>query len=159
MPRVKHYFEKGHVFHITTRTKGQVHAFATDASKRIVIASLSFYRQRGDWRLFGFVIMGNHVHLVAQQTSVGLSSVVGNFKKWVWTRLAPADHDNLWERRFDDNAITHPRELQDVIQYVHNNPVRAGIVGRQEDYFWSSARNYADLEPVAMEIDRVEGPL
>jgi hypothetical protein len=32
-------------------------------------------------------------------------------------------------------------------------------VRRAEDYFWSSARNYAGLEPVAMEIDRLEGPL
>ena len=159
MPRVKHYFEKGHFYHITSRTEGGIQAFADNHAKQIIVQALSFYRQRGDWKLYAFVIMANHVHLVAQESGAGLSTVVGNFKKWVRTRLQGAASDILWERRFDDNAIRHVAELKDIVQYVHNNPVRIGLVRRAEDYFWSSARNYAGIKPVAMEIDRLEGPL
>ena len=159
MPRVKHYFEKGHSYHITSRTEGGVHAFATDEAKRTIVDALSFYRQRGDLGVYAFVIMANHIHLVAQETGAGLSHVVGNLKKWIWTQLQGAAPGVLWERRFDDNAICHVVELKEVVQYVHNNPVRIGLVRRAEDYFWSSARNYCGLKPVAMEIDRMEGPL
>ncbi len=84
---------------------------------------------------------------------MGLSSVVGNLKKWLSNRLGRELEEELMERRFDDNAIQDESEMRDVIRYVHNNPVRIGLVPRAEDYFWSSARNCAGLEPVAMEVD------
>jgi REP element-mobilizing transposase RayT len=156
MPRVKHYFEPGHFYHIATRTEGGVHAFASDDAKRILVDALDFYRRRGRWRLHAFVVMANHVHLVASETGVGLSLTVRDFKKWTWRQLTRGlPETRLWERRFDDNAIIHPGELVTVIQYIHNNPVRIGLVRRPEDYVWSSAPNYAGLVPVAIEIDRI----
>jgi REP element-mobilizing transposase RayT len=153
VPRVKHYFEKGHFYHLTTRTLDAVPAFASDAAKRKVVDALVFYRQRGDWRVHGFVVMSNHVHGVVSQVSRGLNDVIRDFKKWVFRRLKGAGGGKLWERRYDDNAIGSVREMTDVVEYVHNNPVRIGLVRRPEDCFWSSARNYAGLKPVAMEID------
>jgi putative transposase len=154
MPRVKHYFEKGHFYHITSRTERGVYVFDSDLAKQVVLDAFSFYRNRGDWRVYAFVIMANHVHVVAQETGVGLSHVVGNVKKWISRQLGHTGPGNLWERRFDDNAIVRPVELLEVVRYIHGNPVRIGLVGRAEDYFWSSARNYAGLTPTAMEIDR-----
>jgi len=154
MPRVKHYFEKGHFYHITTRTEGGVFAFASDAAKRTVVNALVFYRQRGDWQVPGFVVMANHVHVVASQTGVALNNVVRDLKKFLHHELRGSSGGPLWERRFDDNAIRRVVEMREVVQYVHNNPVRIGLVRRPEDYFWSSARNDAGLAPVAMEIDR-----
>ena len=153
MPRVKHYFEKGRFYHITTRTEGGVHAFASDSAKEVIVAALSFYRNRGDWKLFGFVVMANHVHFVVSETGVGLGGVVGNFKKWIWGQLAGPQPGRLWERRYDDNAIAGAEEMKNVIRYMHNNPVRIGLVRTAEDYFWSSARNHAGLSPVAAEVD------
>jgi putative transposase len=159
VPRVKHYFEKGHFYHVTTRTVGGVFAFDSDAAKQVIVDAMAFYRQRGDWRLHGFVIMANHVHVVVSQAEISLSGVIGNFKKWISNHLGGQSEEPLLERRFDDNAITHVKELWQVVDYVHNNPVRIGLVRRATDYFWSSARNYAGLKPVALEIDRLEGPL
>jgi len=99
------------------------------------------------------VIMANHVHVVVSEKGAGLSQVVGNFKKWISNNLGNATEE-LLERRFDDNSIQHEAEMLEVIRYIHHNPVRAGVVGQPEDYFWSSARNYAGLTPVAMEVDK-----
>ena len=159
MPRVKHYFEKGHSYHITSRTEGGIFAFGSDDAKRKIVNALAFYRQRGQWRVHGFVVMANHVHVVASQTGVPLNNVVRDLKKFLHHELRGPGESPLWERRFDDNAIRHVVEMRDVVQYVHNNPVRIGLVQRPEDYFWSSASNYSGLTPVAMEIDRLEGPL
>ncbi len=152
LPRVRHHFEQGGYYHITTRTLDGRPAFATDETKREVVHVLRFYRERGDWRVFGFVVMINHVHIVASQTGRSLSEVVRDFKTAVFHRVL-GKGDKLWERRFDDNAIQHETEMGEVLAYVHHNPVRAGVVIQAEDYFWSSARNYVGLRPVAMEID------
>jgi len=153
MPRVKHYFQQGHYYHITTRTRNGTFAFTSPEAKRVVADALAFYRERGDWGLHGFVIMANHVHCAVSETGIGLSSVVGNLKKWLSNHLRGEVDGELMERRFDDNAITGRREMRSVIEYIHCNPVRVGLVRRAEDYFWSSARNYAGIEPVAMEVD------
>ena len=153
MPRVKHCFESGHSYHITTRTRGGILIFTSDAEKKTIVDALAFYRRRGDWRLFAFVVMANHVHFVVSQTYVDLSAVIGNFKKWTSGKASFGPGYHLWERRFDDNVVVQPAEMQEVVQYIHDNPVRIGLVRRAEDYFWSSARNYAGIEPVAMEVD------
>jgi len=116
MPRVKHYFEKGCFYHLTARTLDGAPAFASDKAKRILVDALAFYRQGGDWRVHGFVVMSNHVHVVVSQESRGLNDVIRDFKKWVFRRLKGAGCGRLWERRFDDNAIGSVLEMTDVVK-------------------------------------------
>jgi len=153
MPRVKHHFEPGHVYHLTTRTRTGEFAFESETAKRMIADALGFYRGRGDWILYAFVIMANHVHCVAGETGIGLNRVFGAFKSWVSNRLGTETQGTRLERRFDDNAVRDWREMVSVVAYVHENPVRIGLVRGPEDYFWSSARNYAGLSPVAIEVD------
>jgi hypothetical protein len=50
----------------------------------------------------------------------------------------------VWQGRFKSNVIEGDSYIIDCIEYIHNNPVRAGLVDRAEDYFWSSYRSYND---------------
>jgi len=52
-----------------------------------------------------------------------------------------------------DRNITGIDALRAMIDYIHANPVRRGLVARAEDWEWSSARWYAGLRPVKLEID------
>ena len=52
-----------------------------------------------------------------------------------------------------DRNITSVQALRAVIAYIHANPVRRGLVARPEDWQWSSARWYAGLRPVKLEMD------
>jgi len=52
-----------------------------------------------------------------------------------------------------DKNICHERPIEDVIDYIHANPVRRGLVDRVTDWQWSSARFYAGLRPVALSMD------
>ena len=52
-----------------------------------------------------------------------------------------------------DRNITSTEALRAVIDYIHGNPVRRGLVARAEDWEWSSARWYAGLRPVKLEMD------
>ena len=74
-------------------------------------------------------------------------------KKWTSRHNAAKPlRTPLWERRYDDNLIQSAEEMQTIINYIHNNPVRVGVVTKPEDYSWSSARNYAGIEPVKLMV-------
>ena len=54
----------------------------------------------------------------------------------------------FWTHENHAEHIFSQKFIEQKINYIHNNPVRAGIVEKPEDYLYSSARNYADLESV-----------
>jgi REP element-mobilizing transposase RayT len=150
MPRVRHYFEAGQFAHITSRTEGAKFLLATDAAKAVILGSIHTYERKGFYRLLAYVIMNNHFHFVAVvRKSEGFGAAIGRLKGWTSREIekitgAPRP---VWERRFDDNAILTEEELYAVVDYIHNNPVRAGIVKRAIDYPWSSARKWAEEGP------------
>jgi len=53
---------------------------------------------------------------------------------------------------YDEN-LDDERSLEDVIDYIHANPVRRGLVERPTDWYWSSARYYQGIRPVPLEMD------
>lgn len=52
-----------------------------------------------------------------------------------------------------DRNVGDESTLRTMIDYIHQNPVRRGLVDRPEDWIWSSARWYAGLDPVVLEMD------
>ncbi len=142
MPRVTHFFEDGQYAHITTRTHGAEFHLASDQAKALVVESIRTYEARGFYGVLAYCVMANHFHLVLIVRRAGeLGRAIGRLKGWTARgvhRLTQAQGP-IWERRFDDNLIRSQRELNQVVAYVHFNPVRAGIVDRPQDYAWSTA--------------------
>jgi putative transposase len=70
----------------------------------------------------------------------------------------------LWQPRFFDRALSTVKEYNDKVEYIHLNPVRAGLVGRPEDWRWSSYNEYAGMsadeqnERCGLIIDRLRLP-
>ncbi|MHC4563279.1 MAG: REP-associated tyrosine transposase [Planctomycetota bacterium] len=155
MARVKHGQDDWLSYHLTTRTLDGELLLASPTEKHKIVAALAHYRAKGHYRLFGFVVMSNHLHFVVQPTpGTSLSTIARDIKTWTSIRNATKPPNcPLWERRFDDNRIKSTEELWNVLKYIHNNPVRAGIVSRPDDYEWSSFHNYLGNGQAAIEID------
>ena len=144
MARTKHHEEEGAIYHLTTRTLEQRFHLASPTEKRRTILELARWRTKGHWKLYGFVVMDNHVHAVVQPLSDHrLGDITRKLKTWTSRRntLKPPG-EPLWEEGYDDNVIQSFEELRNVLEYMHNNPVRAGMVTRAPDYRWSSVHNY-----------------
>ena len=118
--------------------------------------------------LHAFVIMSNHVHLVASATNNNLSDIVRDFKRHTSKKIIEAIHNEPESRRkwllqiFTSAANEHSRNekyqvwthenhavelfsnkfIKQKMDYIHQNPVRAGIVEKEEDYIYSSAKEY-----------------
>ena len=70
----------------------------------------------------------------------------------------------LWQPRFFDRALRTVKEYNEKVEYIHLNPVRAGLVSRPEDWRWSSYNEYAGMsadvqnERCGLIVDRVRMP-
>ena len=137
--------------------------------KNIICDSLNYCVEHKGLEIFAYVIMSSHIHLACRAKYGGLSEIIRDFKKYTSSRLITA-YQSYGESRIDrlldvfqigDKRQTkksnhqvwqynnHAIELYSgkftlsKINYIHNNPVEAGLVSRPEHYEYSSARDYA----------------
>jgi putative DNA methylase len=95
----------------------------------------------GHYRLHAFVVMPNHVHLLATPV-VALPKLTKSLKGITAKRanlmLASAGRP-FWQEESYDHLVRHPREFEKIRNYIEGNPVRAGLVREASEYRWSSA--------------------
>jgi len=144
----------------------------------ILIESLKFVLSKYQAALFAYVLMPSHIHLViATQEKKNISDLLRDFKKYTSTKIRQQLQKDgksdtikrlrvnangkrnqvfkLWMERFDDLVIENDKTLQIKIDYIHNNPVKAGFVDQPEQWKYSSARNYilGDHSLMSVSID------
>jgi REP element-mobilizing transposase RayT len=95
------------------------------------------------YRLFAWVVMPNHVHVVVEPLAGhSLSRIVHSWKSF--TAKQANRHLGLtgafWQVDYFDRAVRDERHLAAAIEYIHDNPVKAGLARRPEDWPHSSAR-------------------
>ena len=107
------------------------------------------------YRLLGWVVMPNHVHVVAE-TIEGwpLSKILYSWKSWT-AKEANKLLDRtgaFWQREYHDRFIRDGRHLDAALRYMEQNPVKAGLCTRAEDWPWGSARRRPEIPPSAIEM-------
>ena len=107
------------------------------AHARIVRDALGhFHGHRYD--LLAWVVMPNHVHvLIKQRASHRLAAIVQSWK--IFTAKQINGGGRLWQRDYWDCYIRDEAHFARCLEYIHQNPVKAGLVKRAEDWPWSSA--------------------
>jgi putative transposase len=91
--------------------------------------------------LMGFVIMPEHIHLLVGCVNGGnqLSKFMQTLKSLSARKLFPRI-GTIWARRFDDLVVLSDKQYRIKLKYIHDNPVRRGLVNEPTDWRWSSAR-------------------
>ena len=104
------------------------------------------------YRLLAWVVMPNHVHVLFQpMEGWTMARIVASWKSFTGRRLSSLLPESprsnavhrVWHREYWDRFIRDERHLHAAREYIHNNPVKAGLVRCPEEWEWSSAR----LEP------------
>jgi len=141
-----------------------------DHPKRIVLGVLNEELHQRKARCVGFVIMPDHVHGIAWFPSPGqLSGFMHGWKRKTsfhvrqWYRRAEASYfegfgegDRFWQPKYYSFEIYDTKKMEEKLQYMHENPVRAGLVAKATDWRWSSARWYQWRQTVGVPIHWVE---
>ncbi|MGK0182671.1 MAG: putative transposase [Halioglobus sp.] len=99
--------------------------------------------------VLGFCFMSNHVHLVIRIAEVPLSKIMQNlafrYTRYINVKYKHIGH--LFQGRFKSILVDDTQYLYELIRYVHLNPVRAKLVQKPEDYYWSGHHTYLGKEP------------
>lgn len=161
-----------------------VDVFTRKSYRDLVLQSFEFCRKSKGMILYGYVIMSNHIHVVMQSKNGKLSDLVRDFKKFTASNILkmienePESRKDWMLKRFEFAARSHGRNdifqfwkygshpeeiytqkfLWTKLDYIHQNPVRAGLVEKSEDYLYSSSRNYNGIKGL-IEIDLADVPI
>ena len=141
MPPFKRIVAVNRPHHITNRGNRRQTIFFGDEDRKIYLGLLCRHADKYRLKFWAYCLMHNHIHLIAvpenpesmsltiRETHRKYSSYINILMNWKGT---------LWQRRFYSFPL-EDAHLYRALRYVENNPVRAGIVKKAEEYRWSSA--------------------
>lgn len=138
----------GYPHHLIQRGNNRQAIFVDDEDRQRYVSMLREGLREQGIALHAWVLMDNHVHLLATPPEAGsLSRLMQRQGTWYagWFNQRHGRTGALWEGRFRSSLVETDAYLLVCMRYVELNPVRAGLAERAEDYRWSSARHHLGL--------------
>jgi REP element-mobilizing transposase RayT len=164
---------------ITAVTKNRLPVFKTDKMKNLLCRAIDEARASAGFLIFAYVVMIDHMHLVTDRPTTtsnvlrvlkGLTArrVIDYLKEHNYlSSLSKLEHHererkhkySLWQTEKNVFPVFREEVFIQKVNYIHQNPVRAGLVTRAIDYRWSSARIWlgcpSDDEPLLIDKDLI----
>ncbi len=132
--------------------------FSTAERYDLFVQCLEDMRRRFEMRIYGYVVMPEHVHLLlSEPPPTRLADAIHysklSFAKRLRSQRSPEKSAGFWQKRYYDRNVRSHREFVVKLRYLHRNPVKRGLVSKLEDWKWSSHRHYAFREIGIVEIE------
>jgi putative transposase len=143
MPRIARIIGVGYPHHIVQRGNNREKVFLDRGDYEKYLSFLARYSDEKEVAILAYCLMPNHVHLLAvpsqdQTLAKMMQGIALCYSKYFNGENGRTGR--LWECRYHSTIIDRDRYLWTVSKYIENNPVRAGIVDRPDDYPHSSAK-------------------
>jgi len=122
-------------------------------ARETVEAVLEQTRARHQARVFAYVLMPEHIHLLVNEPPRILLAQFLKAVKQITSRRLRGSREKFWQERYYDSNVRGEKARSEVIRYIHRNPVARGLVTKPEDWPWSSFRHYATWEKGTVEIE------
>ena len=162
-------------YFITVTVVEWIDLFTRFNHRNTIIDSLSYCQKHKGLEIYAYVIMPSHIHLMCRsEEGHHLSDIIRDFKKftskrlienilkepesrreWLIERFKKACshlrkgmHFKVWQDGYHGEEVSSNKFIYQKLDYIHKNPVAERLVQKPEDYLFSSARNYADLDSV-----------
>ena len=158
MPRIARTVVAGCPHHITQRGNYKQKTFSCRADYEKYLHWLSEYCKKYKLIILAFCLMRNHVHFISIPQELDSLSKTFNTCHMRYSQYYNKKNRNighLWQGRFYSCALDEGH-LYEAIRYVENNPVRAKIVKRAEEWEWSSAKFHLNKEKGILELGKIE---
>lgn len=135
MRNVRRYDAEGAPVFITIVCREHLPLLRDPADKDALLACLKQLHATRTFKLYAWVILDDHLHLLIGDCTPDFSTVIGNFKQRALVRLR---RSGLWQSRFFDHVIRDDKDLHAHLDYIHYNPRKHGLVDVPAEYRWSS---------------------
>ena len=141
MVRPAHLKVKGHLYFITGKINNNIPVFKAEQNAQIVQDAIYFGRNKEWYKLYGFVIMPDHIHLLLLPTNKNISEIMKSIKGYTARKINSIKNHKgkLWQEGFYDYIIDSPNKVMTKLRYIIENPVRKQMVDKPEDFKFSSA--------------------
>lgn len=171
--------DSGGIYFVTSTTVGWVDVFTRPELKHIIIGSLRFCQKEKGLRIHAWVLMPSHLHMIISTVDEPLERILADFKKFtsreiiksvdsafesrkgwmlelfgeVADHLARVKNYKVWQDGNHPELLTKTKFTRQKMDYIHNNPVAAEIVGEPENYLYGSARDYFTRQKGYLAVD------
>ena len=171
----------GYAYYLTITVVEWIDVLSRPVYKHLMVDSINYCIANKGLEVYCWCLMSNHLHLIASAKNEGsLSDILRDFKKFTSKALIQAIQEvpesrrewmlnlfwyarkndkkikyyKVWQEGNDAQEIHSTAFLDEKMDYIHNNPVKAELVANPEDYLYNSARDYAG-EKGLVEIELV----
>lgn len=159
------------VYFVTFTVVNWIDIFTRDDYRSVITDSIEYCQENKGLKLYAWVIMTNHVHLIIGTDGTNkLESIIRDLKRhtskelrrtleenpsesrkawitWMLKREGNFNRNNndwqLWQQHSHPIELSDPQRTKQRLDYLHNNPVRAGFVPEAHFWQWSSAFDYS----------------
>ncbi len=163
------------LYFITLTTVGWVDVFTRNDYKKILVENLKYCQQIENLEIYSYVIMSNYMHMICRRKDKDLKELLGRFKSNSAKQIIKAIENNQQESRKEwllslfnyfakankqysknhfwqytiHTVLLYSNEvIKQKMDYIHMNPVRAGLVNEPENYICSSANVFSPLKVI-----------
>lgn len=145
MPRQSRAHSTSGVYHVMMRGNEKRDIFIDNEDREKFLGILYDKKLTSEYQLYSYCLMRNHIHLLlkenTEEISLCLKRINISYAYYFNKKYSRVGH--LFQDRFKSECIDTEEYLLGALRYIHNNPVKACIVSKSGDYFWSSYNCYA----------------
>ena len=146
MPRQARKKSESGIYHVILRGINHRQIFYDPEDYTKFLQLLNDYKDDCDYRLYAYCLMGNHVHLLIQEGKEPLENLFRRFgSKYVYWYNAKYEREGaLFQDRFKSEPVDTDEYLLTALRYIHQNPIKAGLCKKPEEYLYSSYARYRE---------------
>lgn len=145
------------LYHVMLRGINHQQIFVDEEDNLTFLQILKDYKAVCGYKLLAYCLMGNHVHLLMKEGSESLEKtfkrIGAKYVYWYNAKYQRIGH--LFQDRFKSEVVETEQYLCSVIRYIHQNPIKAGICKKPEEYLYSSFSEYCG-NPGLVDFEYVE---
>ncbi|MEQ8174899.1 MAG: transposase [Syntrophomonadaceae bacterium] len=151
-------FAAGRFHYVTIFTRDEFPLFEDCHWAELLLNIFTFNKYALNYRVFGFVIMPSHLHIIIYPCKVPLSQIIlkntANFTRYY--HMISGDKDLLWAKDYYSHQISDYDSLHKVQNFIHLNPVRNNLVRTPDEYVYTSFRFYCrDTGEFSLLLDEI----
>jgi len=146
MPRKAREKGASGIYHIIMRGINRQNIFEDEEDYVKFIQTIQRYKEKSGYIIYAYCLMGNHVHLLLKTAREPLEQIMrricGSYVYWYNCKYQRVG--NLFQDRFKSEPVEDDTYFLIVQRYIHQNPIKAGLVKGIEQYQWSSFNEYVN---------------
>lgn len=151
MPRQARKKSATGIYHIMLRGINRQQIFEDEEDRERFLDTLENYKDECGYTIYAYCLMGNHIHLLMREGKESLTQifkrVAGSYVYWYNWKYHRSGH--LFQDRFKSEPVEDDGYFLTVLRYIHQNPVKAKICKKAEEYTYSSMREYLSYPVLA----------